>query len=282
MTTDRTGLALAGVAAAGWAFAGIWVRLLPATPVATLVAARLALSLVLVAPLLARSRPGTPTPAAWGLAALMAAYYIAAVASFRFAPVAEATLFINASPLFAVGWALARGETVSRNEKAGTAAALLGVAVILLPGLGAAGDRLRLVGDALALGAGAAMAAYAVALRRPGAPGPRLVSLLAFALGVPALAVVSAAGGRAAVAGLETPGAWAALGGLALVSTAVPTLAFSEASRRLPSVLVTATRLLTPLVAAVAAGLVLGEVPSVWLVPGGALVLGGLSLAVRA
>ena len=279
-TKDRSGLALAGLAAVTWSLAGVWVRLLPGVPVPTVVAGRLGLAFVLLAPVfwlrrrdLEAGRPG------WALAVLMAAYYVCAVGSFRFAPVAEATLFVNSSPLFAVAWAWVRREPLGRNELVGTALAFAGVAVIVLPGLvSGAGGRGRLVGDGLALLAAAGMAAYSVAFERLGdrAPTPLSVTAQTFALGVAASAGLLVLEGERALSGLEGAVPWGAFAGLAVVTTAVPTLAYSAASRRLPAVVTTTTRLLTPAFAAVAAWAVLGEVPSVWLAPGGALVIGGL------
>ena len=289
-SADRLGLALAVLSAATWALAGVWVRLLPDVPLATIVAGRLALALLLIGPLavMQRQRLGRPGPVAWAMAALMVAYYACSVSAFRFTPVAEGTLFINVSPLFAVAWAVARGETVRTGERWGTALALAGVAVILVPGLldGTEAGRTRVLGDSLALGAALGMAAYSIAysrLRASGrAPEPLAVTALTFALGAVAATALLAVQGRAALAGLDGAASWGALVGLALITTAVPTFAYSVASNRLPPILTTTVRLLTPAFAAVAAWLALGEVPSVWLVPGGALVLGGLLLSVRA
>ena len=287
MRLDRPGLSLAVLSAATWSLAGVWVRLLPGVPLATIVAGRMALALAVLAPLiwLRRRDLGRADAAAWALAALMAGYYVAAVAAFRLAPVAEATLFVNASPLFAVAWALAWREPLSRAQLAGTALALAGVAVIVLPGLlsSADADRQRLLGDALALVAAAGMAAYAVAFQRLGdrAPLPLLVTTLAFALGAVALAASSAVLGAEAYAGLDGARSWGALIALAAVTTAIPTLAFSTASRRLSAVVATTVRLLTPAFAAVAAWLALGEAPSEWAVLGGALVVVGLVWSLR-
>ena len=284
---DRTGLSLAVLSAATWSLAGVWVRLLPGVPLATVVAGRLALALLVLAPVvwLRRRALGRPGASGWALAALMAGYYVAAVAAFRLAPVAEATLFVNASPLFAVGWALARREPLTRGQVWGTALALAGVAVIVGPGLlsGVDADRQRLWGDAVALLAAAGMAAYAVAFQRLGdrAPSPLLVTTLTFVLGAVALAALAGGMGAVAFAGLDGPAPWGAMVGLAVVTTAVPTLAYSTASQRLPAVVTTTVRLLTPAFAAVAAWWALGEVPSAWLLPGGALVVAGLGLSLR-
>jgi drug/metabolite transporter (DMT)-like permease len=64
---------------------------------------------------------------------------------------------------------------------------------------------------------------------------------------------------------------------LGVVSTLVPTLAFATAARRLPPVLTSAAQLLVPVVSAATAALALGERPSAWLVPGGALIGAGLA-----
>lgn len=284
---DHTALALAAVAAATWSLAGVWVRWLPGVPLATVVGGRLALSLVALLPVVwwRRRDLGRPSAAPAGLAVVMGAYYVASVAAFRLAPVAEATLFINSSPLFAVGWAVVRREPLTRGQAVGTALALAGVAVIVGPGLlsGAGADRQRLAGDALALLAAALMAGYSVAFQQLGrrAPSPLLATVAVAALGAVALAAWAGLAGGAAVAGLGGAPAQGSLVALAVVTTAVPTLAYSTASQRLPAVVVTTTRLLTPAFAAVAAWLALGEVPSVWLAPGGALVIGGLALSLR-
>jgi drug/metabolite transporter (DMT)-like permease len=61
-----------------------------------------------------------------------------------------------------------------------------------------------------------------------------------------------------------------------IVSTLVPSLTLAVAARRLPPVLSTGSTLLIPVVSALAAALALGERPSLWLLPGGALVAAGL------
>ena len=292
LNPDRTGLGLAALAAVTWALAGIWIRLLPGAALATVVTGRLALALVAVAPFVWAQRRtlGRPTRAAVGraavgLAAAMVAYYACAVAGFQLAPVAEVTLFVNASPAFAVAFALAAGERVSAGERWGTALALVGVGVLVAPELAAqtAANHTRLVGDACALGAALIMAGYATTFRRLGAdgPAPLVVTALTFALGAAGLAGVAFARGGAAFDGVVGAPGWSVLAALAVVSTAVPTFAFSAASQRLAPVLATAMRLLTPPCAALAAWSVLGEVPSVWVAPGGALILGGLALTLR-
>ena len=287
---DRFGIALVALAAATWSLAGVWIELLPGVPVSTIVMGRLAISLLLVGPvaLWKWKALGRITPAVWGLALLMVAYYSVAVAGFRMTTVAEETLFLNVSPLFAVAWALVRGQRVLPGEKWGTGLALVGVAVILLPGLagGGAEGLTRVLGNAVTLAAAGGMAAYSIAfghLRAAGrSPDPLLVTTLTFGVGALAMAALLLVRGSAALAGLDGPATWGALVGLGVLTTAIPTVAYSVASSRLAPILTTTVRLLTPAFGALAAWLILDEVPSIWLIPGGALVLGGLLLSVRA
>lgn len=252
---------------------------------------------------------------AWALAALLTAYYLLAVAAFRAAPVADVALLLATAPLCALALrriggrrlGIARvprvgGLGTAARERTGALVALAGVAVTLVPSLRAAsgrGDAGRLVGDGLALLAAAASAAYALvfdAARRRAAesggrrtadaaasvgprraPAPLGVALLTFALGTAVLALRAGAFGVPLVhtERLDERG-WALLAVLGVLSTAVPTLAFAAAARRLPPVLTSAAQLLVPVVAAVAAAVTLGERLSPWLVPGGALVAAGL------
>ncbi len=284
--TDRSSIALVVLAAATWSLAGVWVQLLPDVSMPMIVAGRLALSFVALAPFVWWRRASLRlTGAAWGLALLMVGYYVFAVSAFQLAPVAEGTLFVNSSPLFAVGWALIRREPLSRGEIWGTVLALIGVVLIVLPGLlsGSDADQQRIVGDGFALLASLSMAAYSIGFQQLGdrVPSPLAVTALTFALGGVATVFLFGLEGDAAFSGLEDAASWGSLIGLGVITTAIPTVAYSVASSRLSAVVATMTRLLTPAFAAVAAWLILDEVPSVWLAPGGALVLGGLVMSLR-
>ena len=301
---DRLGLACAGATALTWGLVGTLVRLLPALGPVELVAGRLAFALVGALPALALAAPrreaaaAARTGAAWALGALLGGYYLLAVAAFRLAPVADVALLLATAPLCALALRRLGGGRATARERTGALVALVGVAVTLVPSIEAAlhassagatagGGLRRLGGDALALAAAAASAGYALLFRRAGidaarrgrpAPTPIGVALLTFALGCAALAL------RAAVAGepfvrverLDARG-WLLLAVLGVLCTLVPTLAFATAARRLPPVLTSAAQLLVPVVSATAAALALGERPSLWLVPGAALVGVGLA-----
>lgn len=269
------------------------VRLLPALTPLEVVAGRLSFALAAALPALAwararaEAREAARRGPAWTLAALMGSYYLLAVIAFRLAPVADVALLLATSPLCALGLRRLRGAAATSTERDGALLALAGVALTLVPSLQAAmagardAARARLLGDALALAAATASAAYAMRFRAAQAartaPTPLGVALLTFVLGTAALSL------RAMLAGapllplsrLDARGL-GVLAALGVVSTLVPTLGFAIAARRLPPVLTSATLLLVPVVSALAAAAALGERPSAWLLPGGALVALGL------
>lgn len=265
------------------------MRLLPALSPLQLVAGRLLFALAAALPALAipalraQLRDAARRPTAWALAALMSAYYLLAVAAFRLAPVADVALLLATAPLCALGLRRLRGVSATAAERGGAGLALLGVGLTLVPSLRGltTGGATRLAGDALALAAAALSAAYALRFRAAqganAAPAPFGVAMLTFALGATALAA-HAALARAPLLPLDRlDGAGLALlAALGVLSTLVPTLCFAIAARRLPPVLTSAAQLLVPVVSGTAAALALGEIPSPWLVPGGALVALGL------
>jgi drug/metabolite transporter (DMT)-like permease len=274
------------------------VRLLPALTPLQVVTGRLAFALAAAVPVLAwpaaraALRDAARGRAAWTLAALMTAYYLLAVFAFRLAPVADVALLLATAPLCALALRRLRGGGASAAEGRGALLALGGVALTLVPTLqAAAGARhaagARLGGDALALAAATASAAYALRFRAArlarAAPPPLGAAVLTFALGTALLAAGAAAAGAPVLplSRLDARGL-AVLAALGVLSTFVPTLAFAVAARRLPPVTSSATLLLVPVVSALAAAAALGELPSPWLVPGGALVSLGLLVLARA
>jgi drug/metabolite transporter (DMT)-like permease len=219
-------------------------------------------------------------PVTWALAAIMIAYYLTAVTTFTLTTVAEGTLLINSTPLFALAIRLARRQPVTRREGMGALIAFGGLCLILLPDLiGGEGGNDRLLGAALALGAALTGALYSLifsGLRTSTGPrpDPGIVTLLTFGLGalmtlpmLPPLPDLKANAG--------------ALLGLGIIVTAIPTFLYSVASSRLPAVLVTTVRLLTPVVGTLLAVWIWNEVLSVPFWIGAALVLAGLYLLVR-
>ncbi|HEY3351923.1 MAG TPA: DMT family transporter [Polyangia bacterium] len=290
----RDGLAFAAITVLAWGLTGIFVRLLPGVPAVIVVGGRLLIALAAVGPLVLLSRARRAQAAAvarsadaWQLALAMVAYYLLAVTAYQLGSVAEVALLIATSPGFVLLARAARGGRIPTAEKLGAALALGGVVLVLAPKLAAAeiGAGRRLAGDLLALLAAGASAIYAGKFRalheRDAAPDAALVAVLSFAAGAAALLLAGAAAAPAGLATALTPGRLVVFVGLGLLSTAVPTITYGLAARHLPPVVATTTQLLIPVLATLAAAALLRELPSLWVVPGGALVLCGIATMVR-
>ncbi len=269
MTRDRHAYAAAGLTAALWGLTGIFVRLLPPFAPEVVTAGRLAVALAVALPLLALSSGGRQAmrnalghPLAYLLALLLAGYYLLATAAFQLAPVAEVALLLSTPPLFVLVYRSLSGDRPARHELAGALLAVAGMTVILAPRLDlshAVADA-RLTGDGLAIGAAALTAGYAWLYRglaqRSTAPGSLGVTFLTFLLGSIALAGPVIAGG---VGGdlVADSGQLSLLLGLGVLCTAIPSLGFAYASRRLAPVATASISLFIPLFAALFAHLVL-------------------------
>lgn len=293
MSRDPAALAAAGLTAALWGLTGIFVRLLPPLAPEVISAGRLVVALAVALPLLALSAGGRQAtrgalahPVAYLLALLLAGYYLLATAAFQMAPVAEVALLLSTPPLFVLAYRSVSGDRPAGHELAGALLACAGVAVILAPRLdlsNTVADH-RLTGDGLAIGAAALTAGYAWLYRRlaqrPGAPGALGVTFLTFLLGSIVLAGPAFASGALIemTTGARQIGLLLCLG---VLCTAIPSLGFAYASRRLAPVATASISLLIPLFAALFAHLVLHEAVSPTLLPGGALVLGGLAWMLR-
>jgi drug/metabolite transporter (DMT)-like permease len=293
---ERHALAAASLTAALWGLTGIFVRLLPPIAPVAVTAGRLMVALVVALPLLAfwdAGRQGMRNalghPLAYLLALLLAGYYLLATAAFQMAPVAEVALLLSTPPLFVLTYRRLRGDRPAGNELAGALLAVAGMGVILAPRLSLAdavdaADHARLLGDSLAIGAAALTAGYAWLFRRlaaraiaPSALGVTFLTLLLGSVVLAGPAIVS--GG---LAGMTADASQISLMlGLGVLCTAIPSLGFAFASRRLPPVATASISLFIPLFAALFAHFLLDEAMSPTLLPGGALVLGGLAWMLR-
>jgi drug/metabolite transporter, DME family len=296
MKQEHYAIAAASLTAALWGLTGIFVRLLPPIAPVAVTAGRLMIALAVALPLLAFWEGGRQAlrgalghPPAYLLALLLAGYYLLATAAFQMAPVAEVALLLSTPPLFVLAYRRLRGERPAGNELAGALLAVAGMGVILAPNLSLtdatdAIGQARLLGDGLAICAAALTAGYALLFRslaeRASAPSALGVTFLTFLLGSAALAGPALASG--VFAGMTADASQIGLLlGLGVLCTAIPSLGFAFASRRLPAVASASIALFIPLFAALFAHFFLDEAMSPTLLPGGALVLGGLAWMLR-
>jgi drug/metabolite transporter (DMT)-like permease len=292
--TERNALLVAAVTSLTWGLTGIFVRLLPSISPLTVTAGRFVIALAAALPLLVLyrdTRLGFKTilgrPVAYVLALLLVGYYLLATAAFQMAPVAEVALLLSTPPLFVLVIRGIRGERSTRMEIGGAVLAAGGIALILVPQMSFAGDRSvpHFYGNLIAMCAAALTAIYAYLYRilaeRGRAPETGGIALLTFAIGSAILVgAVSLTPAPSGLAGLDS-GALRVFLGLGLLSTAVPTLGFALASRRLPAMITATISLFIPLFAGVFAYLILGEGLSQLFLAGCALVLLGVAMIVR-
>ena len=266
-----------------WGLTGAFVRLLHGLPTLSIVAIRLVIAAVVLAPWAWRRRAALAAALRSPLAAAMGAYYLLATEAFARLPVVEVTLIVGAAPVIAVGLEFARGLRPVRQQLVGAVIAVVGLVLFLRPGKALSPD--QALGLVFAFGAAVTSAAYAVGLRARAQAG-RPLDPLALTM----IACVIGAGGGFLLLGftlpvslLPTPSVLELLYLVLLgtVCTAVPTLAFGIASGRLPAVLTTSLGLMTPLFAALFAGLMLGEWPAPAALPGALVAIAGVIVVLR-
>jgi drug/metabolite transporter (DMT)-like permease len=263
-------------------FSAIFIRLADDGP-ATVVWVRMAMTVALLAPLLAldvrrKALPQSRRDWLWVLASgvFLAAHFLFWTFSLRYTSVASSVLLVTLHPIL-VAWLGRRllGEAVSPRLTAGIALAIAGTAVT------SAGDwRLSstaLYGDMLALLGAATFTGYLLIGRsvraRTGttgysAPVYAVVALCALPV-VPLTGAHVIPSGRTALACL----------GLAAVCTVLGHTVFNWTLRHLRTALVSVSLLGEPVITSLLAIPILGELPPGQAVAGGAVILTGLALS---
>jgi len=199
------------------------------------------------------------------------------IASLSYTTVASSVVLVTANPLFvALASYLFFGERLRRWTFAGIGISMVGAALIARSALTVGGD--ALMGDALALAAALSMAAYLLIGRRL-RPTTGLLPYSFVVFGVAAVILAaSVCVMRLPVTGYDAT-TYAAMVLLALVPQLVGHMTLNWALRFVPATMVPVAILGEPVGASVLALLVLGEVPQLLEVVGGALVLSGIAIA---
>jgi drug/metabolite transporter (DMT)-like permease len=239
-----------------------------------------ALPIVVVA--LARgayARVDGPTERRLGLAGVaLAAHFALWFSSLQYASVATATLLVCTTPIFAEAWTIARTRIWRPLAVAGIVAAALGVAIVA--GVPSRAD--SPLGIALAIGGAIAFAGCLLLVR---ASDPRYTTLAVIARTYPIASAVLASAALLAhdrIPPLDAHIAWGGILAMALGSQLFGHTAVNAAVRSLSATLVGMTILLEPVIAAVTAALVFGERLTPATGVGGAIILLGIGLAIRA
>jgi DME family drug/metabolite transporter len=225
-----------------------------------------------------RLRPRWPRGrAAWLAAAAVAAYQATFFLAVRTTGVAVGTVVaLGSAPVLtgALGGLAGQGRP-GRRWAAATALAAVGLAVLVLSGGGTA--QVSTGGIALAVGAGAAYAAYTLAVKRSLTSGEGAESTMAtvFTGGAVLLAPLLA---LAPTGWIATPRGASAVLWLGLVPTALAYVLFARGLRGVTAAEASTLTLAEPLTATALGVLLLGEQPGRTAMLGAALLLGGLAV----
>lgn len=289
---DGPGFLAVILTAATWGLTGIFVRWLSGISPILITTGRLIISLIVILPvmlLVQRFRRALykdlNRKLAWILALLLILYYTTAVFAFETAPVAHVALLISTSPLFVLVYRTLMRTRMHSREILGAIIGVVGVAAITLgDGPFSAPDWIaRLKGYGFALCAAWATATYAIVYRtaatKKAAPQPGSVAVIACTAGSLGLGAWASAK-SVPFENIVSPDVIYAFLALGLVSTAIPSVTYAVASKRLPVIVTTTGRLSTPIFATIFAAVILQENPSVWTIPGGTMVLFGMYLVV--
>lgn len=208
---------------------------------------------------------------------ILGAHFATWTPSAKLSSVASATAFAATQPIFAAMVARALGHHVPRRAWGGIVVAFVGV--IVLSGVDFHASLRSFEGDLLALAA----AAFAAVYMTIGGEVRKTASLPTYALlcyGAASMFLIVAA----LVTGSSLVGfsgnAWLKIGALTVLAQFLGHTLFNRVVKTTsPTVISTAILLEVPL-AALIAGMFLGQIPSLWAIPGAVLILGGLLLVV--
>jgi drug/metabolite transporter (DMT)-like permease len=218
--------------------------------------------------------PGPSARGAWGSAVALFAYALAFSLAYRRVPAAVGALLLFAAvQLTMVLAGLRTGERPRALEWVGHALSVGGVVVLTRPGLARADP----AGTALMLLAGGAWGLYSLRGRGGGHPVAR--NAASFARSLPLALVAAAASGALGATHVDAEGLGFALASGALASGLGYALWYA-ALRGLTATRAALVQLSVPPLAAAGGVLLLGEALSARLLVSGALVLGGIALAV--
>ena len=274
-----------GVGVASVSVASIFIRLADTEPL-TFAAYRLTLGAALVAvPTLLRARPQLRALRRDDVALLvlsgsfLAAHFASWVTSLSLTSVASSVLLVTTTPVFvALASHLFLRERVSSLTAAAVALTLAGGAVLAVGGW--AGEERRLLGDGLALLGAIAVAGYILAGRRARSRIDNLPYVTVVYTVAAVALLIAAAGTGAPMLGLPAE-TYFWIGMSALIPQAVGHTLINWSLAHASATNVTLAVRAEPVIATLLAIVVLGEIPPWTVVPGGALVLAGVYLAIQ-
>jgi drug/metabolite transporter (DMT)-like permease len=294
-TLNKSGLLAAFTFSIAWATTGATVKLLPPVSALALSGFRCLFALLGFSVFILCSRHRhffsiwsiIRHTKSWPLIGIMTLNFFTIIYSYQLAPVAEIVLINGCAPVFVMIYNRIKGFSLPHNQALGAFSALLGLGIIVLPALGRQSLHYPHYTTGIMVGtiSSLTVAAYAIIYRnlelRKEAPKQINLTWLIFLTGAIVYGTLSLLNAELpSILGTIQYRSFGLLLSLGIVSTAIPTIAYSQASRLLPPIITTSFRLLTPLTAILLAYLLVGEIPSGLVIPGGILIIIGLLLMV--
>ncbi len=278
------------IASFGWGTAAIATRSAfgqGAEPL-TVAAMRTVLGCAAVLAYLLISRRRFPPPAAWRLGLVlgtlnMAIPYACFTLAVQHISAGFVGLVISTVPIATAAFAhvMLPDEPLHRGKLVGLAVSFVGVAILLMSGDSGLGDEGNpLLGTALTLVA-VATSAFAAAFARRHAPHFTALDLAGTQFGVAAVILITLMIGIEGSPFGMSAGGWALMGYLGIVSTFTPFVLFFWLLQRVSATEVSLAGYLVPVIALIGGVLLLGEVVTLAIGGGGALVLIGVILTER-
>lgn len=274
MNTYRLGLTLTTLSAIAWSTAGYFTTLIGLDNWSLLLWRGIIGALGLLAFMLITRGPQTLTDfrtlgaAGWAYAVISAGGMLCFITALTLTSVAHVAVIYGAAPFLAaaIGWVML-GARPGRAVLMAAAVALIGVVVMVLPGLGHTGG---LLGDLLALGMTLSLALLmSIAKRYPNIPTLAAATLSA---ALSALVALPFAGDAAAY----PPGIWLALALFGLVNSALGLALFTLGARLLPPIETALIGALDAPLAPVWVWLAFGIAPDIFTILGGLIVFGAV------
>ena len=286
---DRTGILAVFVTILGWSSAGIFINLLPNLDVLYIVSIRLMISLFIIFPLLFILKKNIISYLkelkninTWLLGLVLFFCYLFGTLAFQMAPVGEVTILMTLSPLFVIIFKLFIGDLVKKVEIIGVFLALIGVFFITFNQLSLEefSSSSRLIGNIIALMVSVFLALYAMWSRslnkKDKLPNTFSIAISTFIIGS-FLFVFIMFKDRELMDSVEFEYiSIIYLFAISIISTTIPTICYSIASKHLSPVITTSILLLQPLFAMILAALFINEIPSLLVLPGFIFILIGL------
>lgn len=287
MKTDKLGISAAIITALSWGLTGIFIRLLDPILSIDVLFGRLFLSFFLLLLIVTAYRNyrkllliDCKLLITWRLSFLQFIYFSSATFAFKFAPIGDIALLISTSPVFILVLIYFGKTHITKVDIFGVLLSIFGVAIIIV---GGHSENViiniwpnRFIGDFLALCGAFSIGVYAlnykIAAEQNKHPSAISVALIACLIG----SFVLVWGGSIDMLFISEKNIISfPLIGLAVISTALPSVTYALSSSRLPPVMTTTIRMLTPAFASVFAYVFLNELPSAWILPGGLLIVLG-------